>query len=149
VRAVVQRVREASVLAGGRVSGVIGQGLLVYLGVERDDKEPDVAYMADKLRHLRVFGDQAARLNRDVWQSGGQVLVVSAFTVQADARRGRRPAFETAATADRAMVLYGMVCDAIAGLGVRVERGAFGEDMEVRSINDGPVCILLDSRRKF
>jgi D-tyrosyl-tRNA(Tyr) deacylase len=149
MRAVVQRVSEASVVTDGRVQGSIGTGLLVYLGVDRDDGEADVSYLADKVRHLRIFPDEADRMNLDVLQAGGKALVVSAFTVQADARRGRRPAFESAAPPDRAIVLYELFCDALRRLGVSVERGLFGDYMDVKSVNAGPICILLESRRAF
>ena len=149
MRAVVQRVSEASVTTDGRVSGAIGDGLLIYLGVDRDDGDADASYIADKVRHLRIFPDEADKMNLDVLQAGGKVLVVSAFTVQADARRGRRPAFESAAPQDRAIVIYELLCDALRRLGVPVERGSFGDYMDVKSTNAGPVCILLESRRAF
>ena len=149
MRAVVQRVSEASVVTERRVQGSIGTGLLVYLGVDRDDGEADVSYLADKVRHLRIFPDEADRMNLDVLQAGGKALVVSAFTVQADARRGRRPALESAAPPDRAIVLYELFCDALRRLGVSVERGLFGDYMDVKSVNAGPICILLESRRAF
>lgn len=149
MRAVVQRVGEASVVANGSVCGAIDKGLLVYLGADRDDGEADVVYIADKVRHLRIFPDEADRINLDVVQGKGQVLVVSAFTVQADARRGRRPSFESAAPPDRAIVLYELLCDALRREGLTVARGSFGDYMEVRSVNAGPVCVLLESRRAF
>ncbi len=149
MRAVAQRVSEASVKVNGRVCAAIECGLLVYLGVDRDDGEADVAYLVDKVRHLRIFPDENDRMNLDVVQAGGKVLVVSAFTVQADARRGRRPAFEAAAPQDQAIVSYEHFCDELAAAGVPVKRGAFGEHMTVPSINAGPICILLDSRRAF
>ena len=149
MRAVVQRVSEASVATSGSVHSSIRSGLLVYLGVDCDDGEADVTYLADKVRHLRVFADESGRMNLDVRQAGGEALVVSAFTVQADARRGRRPSFESAAPPDRAIILYEMFCDALARTGVGVERGSFGDFMMVHATNDGPICILLESRRAF
>lgn len=149
MRAVVQRVSEASVTVEGRVSGSISEGLLTYLGVAPDDGEADVNYIADKVRHLRIFPDENDRLNRDVLQAAGKVLVVSAFTVQADARRGRRPSFDNAAPPQHAHALYARLCEALSDLGVAVERGVFRATMDVHSINAGPVCILLDSRRGF
>ena len=149
MRAVVQRVSEASVEVSGAVCGAVGEGLLVYMGVDREDSETDAAYLADKVRHLRIFPDEAERMNLDVAQVGGKVLVVSAFTVQADARRGRRPAFDSAALADHALVVYQLFCDALSRTGIPVERGAFGEYMMLKSVNAGPVCVLLDSRRVF
>ena len=149
MRAVVQRVSEARVVVEHGVCGAIERGLLVYLGVDRDDGDADIAYLADKVRHLRIFPDEAGRMNLDVGQVRGKVLVVSAFTVQADARRGRRPAFEAAAQPDRAIVVYEMFCDELARLGVPVERGSFGAMMDVHSVNAGPICILLESHRAF
>ncbi len=149
MRAVVQRVSEASVVTGGRVSGVIGDGLLVHLGVAGDDGDADVVYLADKVRHLRIFPDQSDRMNLDVRQADGKVLVVSAFTVCADARRGRRPSFESAAPPDRAIELYDRFCETLGRGGVVVERGSFGDYMTITSVGAGPVCILLDSRRAF
>ena len=149
MRAVVQRVSEASVEVEENVCGAIGTGLLVYLGIAPDDGDADVSYIADKIRHLRIFPDENDRLNLDVIQAKGQVLVVSAFTVLADARRGRRPSFETAASPDHARVYYELLCDALMALDVPVQRGRFGAMMNVRSVNSGPICILLDSRRDF
>jgi D-tyrosyl-tRNA(Tyr) deacylase len=147
MRAVVQRVSQASVTVEGRTVATIERGLLVYLGVAADDGDADLNYVLDKVRHLRVFSDESDRMNLDVSQAGGKVLVVSAFTVQADARHGRRPSFESAATPDRARVLYELFCDALIRSGLTVERGSFGEMMDVQSVNAGPVCVLLDSRR--
>ena len=149
MRAVVQRVSSASVEVEGTAPSAIDGGLLVYLGAGSDDGDADVTYLADKVRHLRIFADEQGRLNLDVVQADGSVLVVSAFTVLADARRGRRPSFESAADANRAIGLYDGFCEQLSRLGVRVERGTFGEDMDVHSVNAGPVCILLDSRRVF
>ncbi len=149
MRAVVQRVSRASVVVESKSCGTIEKGLLVYLGVDRDDSEADVKYLADKVRFLRIFTDESGRLNLDVAQASGRILVVSAFTVQADARRGRRPSFENAATGDRALIFYGLFCDALQALGVTVERGSFGDHMKVQSENDGPICVLVESRRVF
>ena len=149
MRAAVQRVSEVCVTVGETVSGAIEAGLLIYLGVASTDDESDVTYLADKVRHLRIFPDASDRLNLDVVQASGKILVVSAFTVQADARRGRRPSFENAAPPKQAKILYERFCEELAELGVPVERGEFQEMMAVRSVNDGPICILLDSRRTF
>ena len=149
MRAVVQRVSNASVVVDSATCGAIDDGLLVYLGADRDDGNADVTYLADKVRHLRIFPDHQGKMNLDVGQCGGRVLVVSAFTVQADARRGRRPSFESAAHADQALVWYDRFCEELSKLGIHVERGSFGDDMQVQSVNAGPVCILLDSRRLF
>jgi D-tyrosyl-tRNA(Tyr) deacylase len=147
MRAVVQRVSQALVTVEGRTVATIERGLLVYLGVAADDGDADLMYVVDKVRHLRIFSDDRDRMNLDVSQAGGKVLVVSAFTVQADARHGRRPSFESAATPDRARVLYELFCDALIRSGLTVERGSFGAMMDVQSVNAGPVCVLLDSRR--
>lgn len=149
MRAVVQRIGEGGVLVDGEAVASVSHGLLVYLGVDRDDEDGDVAYIVDKVRHLRVFSDADDRMNLDVVAAGGEVLVVSAFTVQGDARRGRRPTFDAAARPERASQRYEQVIDGLEREGVRVERGAFGAMMEVRSVNAGPVCILLDSRKAF
>ncbi len=149
MRAVVQRVSEASVVTDGSVYGSIQAGLLVYLGVDQKDHDGDVAYLADKVRHLRIFADDAGRMNLDVGQIGGKVLVVSAFTVQADARRGRRPSLTAAAEPGRALALYQQFCDALGKTGIDVQRGSFGDYMKVHAANDGPICILLESRRAF
>ncbi len=149
MRAVVQRVSEASVTVDDAECGAIGAGLLVYLGVAVDDTETDVDYLADKVAHLRVFPDESARLNLDATQVGGGILVVSAFTVQGDVRRGRRPSFDLAAPPDRANELYEAFCAALVAKGLAVERGRFRAAMQVRSVNDGPICVLLDSRRTF
>jgi D-tyrosyl-tRNA(Tyr) deacylase len=140
---------EASVVVDGGVRGAVEAGLLVYIGVAHDDSPTDASYLADKVRHLRIFADEHDRMNLDVAQAGGAVLVVSAFTLQADARRGRRPTFESAARQDHAVVLYESFCDTLSRSGIRVERGSFGDFMQVKSVNAGPVCILLDSRRAF
>ena len=149
MRAVVQRVSEATVIVDGRSVATIEHGLLVYLGVAADDGDADLTYVIDKVRHLRIFSDESARMNLDVAQAGGKVLVVSAFTVQADARHGRRPSFQGAAPPDRARVLYELFCDALVRTGLTVQRGSFGAMMDVQSVNAGPVCVLLDSRRTF
>jgi D-tyrosyl-tRNA(Tyr) deacylase len=149
MRAVVQRVSEASVTVAGEIRGKITDGLLVYVGVDADDDEADVRYLADKVRHLRIFPDERQRMNRDVVQAGGQVLVVSAFTVSADARKGRRPSFDTAAPPERAEEMYERVCTTLEQRGCSVARGRFRTMMDVHSVNAGPVCILLDSRRRF
>lgn len=149
MRAVVQRVSEAMVMVEGCSVAAIEQGLLVYLGVAADDEDADLTYVVDKVRHLRILSDENERLNLDVVQAGGRVLVVSAFTVQGDARHGRRPSFQDAAPPDRARVLYELFCDALVRSGLTVQRGSFGAMMAVQSVNAGPVCVLLDSRKTF
>ncbi len=149
MRAVVQRVSDAAVEVDGHTVGAIGDGLLVYVGIHPDDSDTDTAYIVDKLRHLRIFADGDDKLNLDVQQVKAAVLMVSAFTTQADARKGRRPSFDGAAKGDFAKAIYERTCDALTAAGVPVERGVFGATMSVRSINAGPLCILLDSNKRF
>lgn len=152
MRAVVQRVDDAFVEVDGRPAEAgarIGVGLLVYLGVAADDEPADVEYLAVKVRHLRVFAGGGKHMNRDVIEVDGQVLVVSAFTVQADARRGRRPSLDDVAGPEHALDLYQRFCSKLESLGVPVARGAFGCEMKVHATNAGPVCILLDSNKTF
>lgn len=149
MRAVVQRVLQASVEVDAATVSAVNRGLLVYLGVDVDDLARDASYLAEKIRLLRIFEDDAGKMNLDVAQAQGGILVVSAFTVQADARKGRRPAFDSAARGDEAVALYESFCDALQWPGLNVARGVFGASMRVCSVNDGPVCILLDSHRKF
>lgn len=149
MRGIVQRVSQARVVVQGSTIGEISCGLLIYVAVGREDSSKDVAYLVDKVRHVRIFCDEAGRMNRDVVQAGGAVLVVSAFTVHADVRKGRRPSFERAAPREEAVTIYEQFCNQLAASGVQVERGSYGEEMEVHSVNDGPVCILLDSLRSF
>jgi len=149
MRAVVQRVTSAKVVADGRTVGTIGKGLLVYLGVAEGDTEADLSYITEKVRYLRIFPDPAGKMNLDVVQAGGGVLLVSAFTVQADARKGRRPSFDAAARGEEAARLYEQAAVQLRSYGLEVQTGLFGAYMHVESINDGPICVLLDSRRKF
>lgn len=149
MRAVAQRVLRAWVDIEGRRHAHIGPGLHVYLGVDKTDADRDAAYLADKVAHLRVFPDEKGLMNLSVLQAQGEVLVVSAFTVSADARKGRRPTFDTAASGAQAERLYEVFCRNLDAIGLTVRTGAFGADMEVGTINAGPVCILLDSHKTF
>lgn len=149
MRAVVQRVLRAWVEVDSDIVGSINRGLLVYVGVSSDDQGEDASYLADKVRFLRIFEDETGKLNRDVVQSQGSVLAASAFTVQADARKGRRPTLETAARGDEAQALYESFRDRLHSAGLPVACGTFGAYMKVHSVNDGPICVLLDSRRAF
>ena len=150
MRAVVQRVSRASVTVAGRVVGEIGPGLLVLLGAGQGDGERDLEYLVDKVVNLRIFADDAGKMNRSVIDVGGAVLVVSQFTLYGDARQGRRPAFISALEPVAAKALYEQALQAIRAAGVtRVEAGEFGADMAVELVNDGPVTILLDSRKLF
>lgn len=149
MRAVVQRISTGRVTVDDQVVGRIGRGLLVYLGVGEGDGTQDVDYLADKIRHLRIFKDDAEKMNLDVVQAGGAVLVVSNFTLLADVRKGRRPAFTGAAEPQMADRLYERLCEKLRTLGVAVVTGRFGAMMSVEAANDGPINILLDSKRLF
>jgi D-tyrosyl-tRNA(Tyr) deacylase len=150
MRAVVQRVTRASVTVSDRVTGAIDAGLLVFLGAGAGDGPTDLSYLVDKIVNLRIFADDAGKMNRSVLDVGGGVLVVSQFTLFGDARQGRRPAFTGALEPVAAKALYLESLDAIRAAGVsRVESGEFAADMRVELVNDGPVTILLDSRKLF
>jgi len=149
MRATVQRVRQARVTVEGRTTGEIGFGLLVYVGVAADDGPGDVDYLVDKIGNLRIFNDDAGKMNRNVREVGGAVLVISAFALQGDARKGRRPSFDAAAPPEAANGLYEQLCAALAAAGLTVARGVFRAAMEVESVNVGPICVLLDSKRLF
>jgi D-aminoacyl-tRNA deacylase len=145
MKALVQRVSEASVKIGDRIVGSIDQGLLVLLGVEHGDGAAEAEFLGRKVAHLRVFEDEAGRMNRSVVDVGGGVLAVSQFTLCADVRKGNRPSFTGAAPPDRAQALYAGFCDHIAAQGAPLARGEFAAHMAVRLINDGPVTIWLDT----
>jgi D-tyrosyl-tRNA(Tyr) deacylase len=149
MRAVIQRVSEAKVEVEGKVIGQVGRGLLVYLGVGKEDMPADAEFMADKLVNLRIFADEAGKMNRSVIEIGGGVLLISNFTLQGDCRKGRRPGFDAAADPQLAEPLYEKVAELMARSEVKVEKGSFGAHMQVSSINDGPVTFLLDSTRLF
>ena len=150
MRAVVQRVSRAQVTVAGQVTGAIGRGLLVLLGAGAGDGLTDLRYIVDKLVNLRIFADDAGKMNRSVLEVGGGVLVVSQFTLYGDARQGRRPAFTGALEPTAAKALYEEALVAIVAAGVSsVQAGVFAADMAVELVNDGPVTILLDSRKGF
>jgi D-tyrosyl-tRNA(Tyr) deacylase len=149
MRAVVQRVSEAAVTVGGEAVSAIGPGLLVLLGVGREDAEADADYLAEKIAHLRIFEDDAGQMNLSVLETRGAVLVVSQFTLYGDVRRGRRPGFSTAAPPDEANRLYRYFVTRVAALGLEVKEGVFRAMMDVRLVNHGPVTLLLDSTRAF
>lgn len=149
MRAVVQRVSEASIRVDGTVVGAVGAGLMALIGVQTGDTPQDAAYIAEKLAHLRIFEDADGKMNRSLIETGGGALLVSQFTLCGDARRGRRPSFTDAARGEDAERLYEAVCTQVREAGVDVGRGVFGAHMEVALVNDGPVTILLDSRRTF
>lgn len=147
MRAVVQRVTEASVTVDGNGIGSIGPGLMVLLGVEKSDTEKDGAYLADKLAGLRIFEDENEKMNLSVQQVGGSILLVSQFTLLGDVRHGKRPSFTQAAPPKEADALYEDLATKLRQKGIPVETGQFQAHMEVALVNDGPVTILLDSRK--
>ena len=149
MRAVVQRVSRARVSVDGWTTGDIGLGLLVLLGVAHDDAETDVNYMADKIAGLRIFEDVDGKMNRSILDVGGSVLAVSQFTLYGDVRRGKRPSFDAAAPPEDARRLYELLVERIRAAGLRCETGRFQAMMQVELVNEGPVTILLDSKKGF
>ena len=147
MRAVVQRVSQASVAVDNEIVGEINQGLLVYLGVAQGDGAEDVKYISDKLANLRIFSDEAGKMNRSVLDINGEVLLISNFTLCGDCRKGRRPSFDQAGDPDTANVLYEQVAQSLQGQGIGTATGQFKAHMHVSSCNDGPVTVLLDSTR--
>jgi D-tyrosyl-tRNA(Tyr) deacylase len=149
MRAVVQRVSRAQVTVNGEIAGKIGLGLLLLLGVGRDDGEADATYLAEKIAGLRVFEDAQGKMNRSVQEEGGSVLAVSQFTLYGDVRRGKRPSFDAAAPPEKARQLYEFFVEQIRAAGLLCETGRFQEMMTVELVNEGPVTILLDSQKAF
>lgn len=149
MRAVVQRVSSASVEVEGKVSGAIGLGLLALVGVARDDTDADAAIIASKIAALRIFNDASGAMNLDISEVAGAVLAVSQFTLYGDARKGRRPSFIDAAAGSEAQPLFDRAVDLMRREGLTVETGIFGASMRVSLVNEGPVTILLDSRKTF
>lgn len=149
MRMVCQRVLEAKVTVNDRLVGSIGRGLLVYLGVGEGDTVNDAQFMSDKIVNLRIFPDQAGKMNLSVQDIAGAILLISNFSLHGDCRKGRRPGFDAAAEPVLAEQLYEKVAGLIAAQGVPVEKGVFGQYMHVTSINDGPVNFLLDSTKLF
>jgi D-tyrosyl-tRNA(Tyr) deacylase len=145
MRAVLQRVKEAAVRVDGSVVGAIGPGLLILLAVARSDTQPDADYLADKIVNLRIFPDEAGKMNRSVLETGGELLVVSQFTLYGDCRKGRRPGFDQAALPGDARELYEYFTEAIRNSGLRTATGVFQADMEVELINSGPVTLICES----
>jgi D-tyrosyl-tRNA(Tyr) deacylase len=141
----VQRVLQSGVEIHGRTVGQIDKGLLVYVSVGKTDTVGDAQFMAEKLVNLRIFADEAGKMNRSLLDVGGSILLVSNFTLHGDCRKGRRPSFDAAAEPEVAQLLYEKLIELIIEQGVAVEKGTFGEHMHVGSINDGPVTFLLDS----
>jgi D-aminoacyl-tRNA deacylase len=149
MRAVIQRVSSATVEVDGKIVGQIGRGLLVYLGVGKADSQVDAEFMAEKIVNLRIFADDAGKMNLSLQDVKGQVLLVSNFTLQGDCRKGRRPGFDGAAEPAIAEQLYDKTANLIADKGLEVAKGVFGTNMQVKSINDGPVTFIMDSARLF
>ena len=145
MRALVQRVTESSVLVDGRETGSTGKGLVVFLGVSRDDDEADARYLVDKITNLRIFPDERDRFDRSALDVGAELLLVSQFTLYGDTRRGRRPDFTRAAPPDEAQRLYDHAVDLFRQTGLKAGTGVFQEYMQVRLENDGPVTLLIDS----
>ena len=148
MRAVIQRVAQAKVEVGDGVAATIARGFLVLLGVEKGDCEADAAYLAKKVAALRIFPDDAGKMNLALRDVGGAALVVSQFTLAADTRRGNRPAFDKAAEPAEGQRLYGAFVADLRAAGVPVQTGVFGAQMKVSLVNDGPVTIIMDSRRE-
>lgn len=149
MRLIVQRVNEARVIIKGEIVGEIGRGLLVYVGVGKEDTGEDVEYLIEKVLHLRIFPDEGEKFNLSLMDVGGALLVISQFTLWGDCRKGRRPSFSESAPAEKAQPLYELFVEKGRQKGVPTACGRFQEMMEVHSINDGPVTLILDSRKKF
>lgn len=146
MRAVVQRVKESSVTVGGDIIGKIGAGLLVFLGVSKEDTINDVDYLAEKILNLRIFEDEHGKMNRSLLEARREMLVVSQFTLLGDCRKGRRPSFTDAAEPDKANELYEQFVEKVSGKGITVKTGRFRAMMDVQLINDGPVTFIVESR---
>ena len=149
MRAVVQRVSSAQVTVGGEVTGQIRRGLLVYLGVEKTDTPGDVPYMVEKITNLRIFEDEAGKMNRSMLDEAGDLLCISQFTLLGDCRRGRRPSFTDAKEPVEADALYRQFIQMCREKGITTETGVFQAHMEVASVNDGPVTMIIDSKKLF
>jgi D-aminoacyl-tRNA deacylase len=149
MRVVIQRVSRASVTISGRISGSIGKGLMVLLGIEENDGISDVEWLTAKLVSMRIFSDEEGKMNKDVKESGGDILIVSQFTLHASTKKGNRPSFIRAARPDQAIPLYNDFIQSVEkALGKPIQTGEFGAMMEVELVNDGPVTIVIDSKQK-
>jgi len=148
MKALVQRVTNASVTVGNKTVGEIGEGLVAFLGIARDDSQEDARYLADKVVNLRIFSNEAGRFSLSALETGREILVVSQFTLLADTRKGRRPGFTEAASPDKAEELYEFFVKQVRSFGLKVETGIFQEHMLVNIHNDGPVTLLLESKNK-
>ena len=149
MRSVVQRVKQCSVSVDSKITGSISKGLLVYIGVEKEDSHNDLKYLVDKITGLRIFSDENGKMNLSVRDIGGEILVVSQFTLCADTRKGKRPSYNYAASPEIGEKFYELFVEEMKQAGIAVETGIFGARMDVTYTNDGPVTILLDSRKIF
>lgn len=149
MRAVVQRVSSAEVRVDDKMVGRVGKGLLVYLGVGKEDTVYDIEYMTEKVSGLRIFEDENGKMNLSVKDIEGEILAISQFTLYGDVRKGKRPSFSDSAAPDKGEELYNQFISRIQGIGIRIDKGIFGAHMMVDYINDGPVTILLDSKKQF
>lgn len=149
MRAVVQRVKSAAVSVDANLIASIGRGLVVFLGVGKEDNPGDVEYLVEKIPHLRIFQDKGEKFNRSLMDVGGEILVVSQFTLFGDCRKGRRPSFTEAADPDYARDLYDHFVSGLGGKGLRIQAGRFQAMMMVSLVNDGPVTLLLDTKKTF
>lgn len=149
MRCVIQRVTQASVTVGEELVGKIGRGYMILIGVSAEDTDKDLRYMAEKVPNLRIFEDEAGKMNLSIKDVGGEILAVSQFTLYGDARGGRRPSFSTAARPEQANALYEQLVAAWRAQGIHVETGRFRAEMQVSLVNDGPVTMLMDSTKLF
>jgi D-tyrosyl-tRNA(Tyr) deacylase len=147
MRVLIQRVARAAVQSEGETVASIGSGLLVFAAFRDGDGDADLVWMADKVAHLRIFEDEAGKMNRSLLEVGGQALIVSQFTLYGDARKGRRPSFDASAPADKARPLFEKFVDNLTSRGIQTSAGRFQANMQVELVNDGPVTIILDSPR--
>jgi len=149
MRSILQRVKYASVTVDGETVGKIEKGILVFLGVSDEDTDEDLKYLADKVRGLRIFEDEDEKMNLSVEDIKGEILVISQFTLFGDCRKGKRPSFSSAGRPDYANEMYEKFIEYLKGTGIKTERGVFGADMKVELLNDGPVTLMLDSKKLF
>lgn len=149
MRGVVQRVKCANVMVDNNIIGEINHGILLFLGVEDNDEEKDLEYMCDKVPNLRIFEDEECKMNKSLIDVEGSLLVISQFTLLGDARKGRRPSFSEAARPEKAIPMYESFIEKMKNININTQAGEFGADMKVELINDGPVTILLDSKKLF
>ncbi|HHU91959.1 MAG TPA: D-tyrosyl-tRNA(Tyr) deacylase [Halanaerobiaceae bacterium] len=149
MRAVVQRVKEATVSVDNKIIGAIQAGLLVFLGIAADDSRKDLEYLVDKIVNLRIFADAEGKMNLSALELGKEILLISQFTLLGDCRKGRRPNYTAAAAPEKAKELYLAFLEALEETGLKIASGEFQAMMEIESINDGPVTILLDSKKEF